>query len=264
MKLRVPLISAAALVIAGSAAASGSDAEKLRSPGPGPGAAIEVAGVAVPNGALAAAAAQAVRSAEGELVYQHSLRVYHWAALAAKRRGLSVDPQLLYVAALFHDYGLTGRYRDSHLRYEVDGANAAREFLLLNGVPEPDAQRVWLAIALHTTNGVPAQLEPLAALLAEAANMDLVAAGYDHFTPAERNAVETAFPREPDFAEGFLQALYDGLKHRPETTQGTGLADVLAYKDPTFRRRDFSALVRTSRWTAERSGVAPTATGGSR
>ncbi|HTK35501.1 MAG TPA: HD domain-containing protein [Caulobacteraceae bacterium] len=242
------LVSAAALVIAGSAAAFPTDAKTVASHG----AAVDVAGVVIPTGALPAAAAQAVRTAEGELVYQHSLRVYHWAALAAKRKGLPVDLQLLYVAALFHDYGLTDRYRNSHLRYELDGANAARDFLLRHKVSEQDAHRVWLAIALHTTNGVSAQLEPLAALLAEAANMDLVAAGYDDFAPAERNAVEAAFPREPGFAEGFLQALYDGLKHRPETTQGTGLADVLAYKDPSFRRRDFSALMRTSRWTAER------------
>ena len=76
--------------------------------------------------------------------------------------------------------------------------------------------------------------------------MDLVGAGYDDLTAAQRSAVEAAYPRQ--FAEGFLQALYDSLKHRPETTQGTGLADVMAYKDPGFRRRDFSNLMRKSRW----------------
>lgn len=246
---RVLTSSAAALAIAG---ASGGHAEMLASKALTAPPAVEIAGVGTPNSAMAAAAAQTVRSAEGELVYQHSLRVFHWASLAAKHRGLAVDPELLYVAALFHDYGLTTRYQESRLRFEVDGANAARDFLQRHGVSEGDAQRVWLAIALHTTNGVPAKLEPMAALLADAANMDLVAAGYDGFTPAERNAVETAFPRGRGFAEGFLQALYDGLKHRPDATQGTGLADVMAYKDPGFRRRDFSALVRTSRWTAER------------
>lgn len=252
MKLRLALVSAiAALATAGSAdALTRRDTNAFAATAPAQDAAADIAGVTIPGGDLAAAAAREVRSAEGELVYRHSLRVYYWAALTAKRRGLSVDPQLLYVAALFHDYGLTDRYLDSHLRFEVDGANAARDFLLRHGGPEGDAQRVWLAIALHTTNGVSAQLEPLAALLAQAANMDLVAAGYDDLSPVERNAVEVAFPRQIGFAEGFLQALYDGLKHRPETTQGTGLADVLAYKDPTFRRRDFSALIRTSRWTA--------------
>jgi hypothetical protein len=149
---------------------------------------------------------------------------------------------------MFHDFGLTAAYGKSHLRYEVDGANAARDFLRSHGISEADSQKVWLAIALHTTNGVSAQLFPIAALVAEGANMDLVGAGYDDFTAAQRNAVEAAYPHPPQFAEDFMQALYDSLKHRPETTQGTGLADVMAYKDPNFVRRDFSRLMRNSHW----------------
>jgi hypothetical protein len=80
--------------------------------------------------------------------------------------------------------------------------------------------------------------------------MDLVGLGYDEFTDAQRSAVETAYPHPPQFAEDLLQALYDGLEHRPETTQGTGLADVVADKDPHFHRRDFCSLMRNSRWIA--------------
>lgn len=207
-----------------------------------------ITGTSVPASALARDAARITRDAEGDLLFQHSMRVYYWAAIAAQRRGLAVDPELLYVAAMFHDYGLTTPYGQSHLRYEVDGANAARQFLRDHGRSQADAQRVWLAIALHTTNGVSRHVEPLAELLADGANMDLVGLGYGDFTSAQRSAVEAAYPRSPEFAEDFLQALYDSLKHRPETTQGTGLADVLAYKDPGFRRRDFSALMRRSPW----------------
>jgi hypothetical protein len=95
----------------------------------------------------------------------------------------------------------------------VDGANAARDFLRSHGISEADGQRAWLAIALHTTNGISPHLYPLAALLAEGANMDLVGVGFDDFTAAHRGAVEAAYPRSPQFAEGFLQALYDSLKH---------------------------------------------------
>jgi len=211
-----------------------------------------VSGMRIPNTSLARDAAKLIRDSEGELLFQHSMRVYCWAAIAGERKGLTFDPELLYVAAMFHDYGLTGRYGDSHLRFEVDGANAAREFLRNHGRSDADGQRVWLAIALHTTNGISRHLEPLAGLLAEGANMDLVGAGFGDFTDAQRNAVEAAFPRPPQFAEDFLQTVYDSLKHRPETTQGTGLADVLAYKDPAFRRRDFSTLMRQSPWAAGR------------
>jgi HD domain len=252
MKLRPTLTSAVlALVVAGSALAPNSQAEMVT---PNSDKAVsnaidEVSGVRVPNSKLARDAAQVIRDSEGDLLFQHSLRVYYWAALAGKRKGLTFDPELLYVAAMFHDYGLTAGYGESHLRYEVDGATAARDFLRNHDISEADCQRIWLAIALHTTNGISPHLYPIAALLAEGANMDLVGAGFDDFTAAERNAVEAAYPRPPQFAEGFLQVLYDSLKHRPETTQGTGLADVMAYKDPSFHRRDFSSLMRKSRWT---------------
>lgn len=220
-------------------------------PSPGgavPKAASEVSGVRIPDSKLARDAAQMVHDAEGDFLYQHSVRVYYWAALAGKRKGLSFDPELLYVAALFHDYGLTARYGASHSRFEVDGADAARAFLKEHGVPDAESQDIWLAIALHTTNGISPHMFPVATLLAEGANMDLVGAGYDGFSATERGAVEAAYPHPPHFAEDFMQALYNGLKHRPEATQGTGLADVMAYKDPKFVRRDFSSLMLKSPW----------------
>jgi hypothetical protein len=222
---------------------------QVRAPAPtAPKASHDVADMRIPDSKLSRDAADLVRRAEGAFLYEHSVRVYYWAALAGKRKGLSVDPELLYVAAMFHDYGLTARYGTSHSRFEVDGADAARDFLRKHGASEAESQNIWLAIALHTTNGISPHLFPVATLLAEGANMDLVGAGYDGFTAAERSAVEAAHPHPPGFAEDFMQAVYDGMKHRPEATQGTGLADIMAYKDPTFVRRDFSSLMLKSPW----------------
>ena len=210
----------------------------------------EISGVRIPDSKLAPEVAQFIRDTESDFLFQHSTRVYFWGALAGRRRGLTFDPELFYTAAMFHDLGLTAGFRESHLRFEVDGANAARDFLQSHGIPELDTKRVWLAIALHTTPGISAHLHPIVALTAEGVMMDLVGLGYDEFTDAQRSAIETAYPHPPQFAEDVLQALYDGLKHRPETTQATGLADVMADKDPHFRRRDFCSLMRNSRWAA--------------
>ena len=127
---------------------------------------FDVSGIRARDSKLAEGGAQLIRNSEGELLFQHSTRVYYWAALAGKRKGLGFDPDLLFVAAMFHDYGLTEKYGQSHLRYEVDGANAARAFLQSKGVSEADHQNVWLAIGLHTTNGISPHLYPLASLLA--------------------------------------------------------------------------------------------------
>src|SRR6516225_8931684 len=159
--------------------------------------------------------------------------------ILGKRRGLTFDPELFYTAAMFHDLGLTADFRESRLRFEVDGANAARDFLRSHGISEVDIERVWLAIAVHTTPGISAHPPPIVALTAEGVMMDLVGLGYDEFTDAQRSAVETAYPHPPQFAEDLLQA-----KHRPETTQGTGLAGVMADKDPHYASGDRAGVGR--------------------
>src|SRR6476469_3281644 len=107
----------------------------------------EISGVKIPDSQLAREATQFIRDTESDFLFQHSTRVYFWGAMAGKRKGLTLDPELFYTAAMFHDVGLTAGFRESHLRYEVDGANAARDFLRSHGIPEADVERVWLAIA---------------------------------------------------------------------------------------------------------------------
>ena len=95
----------------------------------------EIAGIAIPDSRLARKAAELIRDTESDLLFHHSARVYFWGSLLGRRRKLRFDPELLYVAAMFHDIGLTSRYRDSQLRFEVDGANSARDFLRSHGIP---------------------------------------------------------------------------------------------------------------------------------
>jgi HD superfamily phosphodiesterase len=76
-------------------------------------------------------------------------------AMRGVRQNLKFDSELLYVAALFHDLGLVDAYHTDTKRFEVDGADAARDFLRSHGIPEPSADLVWQAIALHTTPGIP-------------------------------------------------------------------------------------------------------------
>src|ERR1700693_4099444 len=92
-----------------------------------------------------------IRDKEPDLLYHHSRRVYLFGALTGQRKGLPYDPELLYVGAMFHDIGLTEQYRDSMLRFEVDGANAAGDFLRRYGGPEAYVEMVWYAVAIHTT-----------------------------------------------------------------------------------------------------------------
>src|ERR1700722_6292681 len=128
-------------------------------------AADSIAGIVIPDTELVREITAFIRSAEDDLLFHHSRRVFLFGALQGRRRGLQPDLELLYVGAMFHDIGLTEAYRTSQLRFEVDGANAARDFLLARGADDATAQKVWLSIALHTTPGVPEFLAPELALV---------------------------------------------------------------------------------------------------
>ena len=206
--------------------------------------------VTVPDSALAREITELVRDTETPLLFDHSSRVYHWAALSGRRRGLKFDPELLYAGAMFHDMGLTKEYSSAHERFEVDGANTARDFLRRHGIAQQDIDTVWTAIALHTTPGIPQHMHPVVALVTEGVEMDVLGIGYDTFSEMERRAVLHAHPRTPRFKEDIIQAFYDGIKKKPETTFGNVKADVLADKDANFTRINFCSIIRGSAWPA--------------
>ena len=206
-----------------------------------------IAGIVIPDTPLVREITEYIRDTEDELLFNHSRRVFLFGALQGHRRGLQPDPELLYAGAMFHDIGLTADYRTSMLRFEVDGANAARDFLLERGVDQAAARKVWLSIALHTTPGVPEFLEPEIALVTAGVETDVLGFGRDDLSAEEIEAVTAAHPR-PDFKDRILRAFTDGMKHRPRSTFGTVNADVLQHFDDLFVRDDFVEIIRNNSW----------------
>jgi HD superfamily phosphodiesterase len=206
-----------------------------------------IADIVVPDTPLVRDITAFIREVEDDLLFNHSRRVFLFGALQGRRRGLQPDLELLYAGAMFHDIGLTEGYRGSMLRFEVDGANAARDFLRERGVDEASIRRVWLGIALHTTPGVPEFLDPEIALVTAGVETDVLGFGRDDLSPEALQAVTAAHPR-PDFKRRILQAFNDGMKHRPHSTFGTVNDDVLAHFDPSFVRDDFVEIIRNNGW----------------
>jgi len=207
----------------------------------------EIAGVEIPDTPLVREITEYIRDTEDDLLFHHSRRVYLFGALQGRRRGLKPDLELLYAGAMFHDIGLTDGYRSSQLRFEVDGANAAREFLIERGVSAEDAQNVWLAIALHTTPGIPEFLSPEVALVTAGVETDVVGIERDALSSRDLDAVVAIHPR-PDFKNRILHAFFEANRHRPRSTFGNVNADVLAHYDPTFVRDDFVEIIRGNSW----------------
>jgi hypothetical protein len=212
-------------------------------------AADSVAGPTVPDTSLARDITAYVREVEDDLLFDHSSRVYHFGALQGRRRGVEPDPELLYAGAMFHDVGLTEPYRNtSALRFEVDSANAARDFLLARGVDRDRVRTVWLSIALHTTPGVPEFLDAEIALVTAGVETDVLGIELDALSPEAVAAVTHAHPR-PDFKRRILAAFAEGMRHRPHTTFGTVNADVLDHYDDSFTRDDFVEIILANGWS---------------
>ena len=207
-----------------------------------------IGSIAPPDGRLARAITEFIRDTEPDLLFHHSSRVYHFGALAGRHRGLAFDPELLYAGAMFHDVGLIPAHSSPDERFEVDGANAARDFLRGHGIAPADVDTVWAAIALHTTPGIPRHMHPVVALVTAGVEMDVLGMGYEGFAADEREAVVRAHPRGDRFKDEIIDAFYRGIRHKPGTTFGNVKADVLALKDPTFRRGNFCAVIRNSPW----------------
>jgi hypothetical protein len=206
-----------------------------------------IAGITIPDTPLVRQITEYIRDTEDDLLFNHSRRVFFFGALQGLQRGLQPEPELLYTGAMFHDIGLTEGYRTSMLRFEVDGANAARDFLLERGVDQAAARKVWLSIALHTTPGVPEFLDPEIALVTAGVETDVLGIGRNDLSSEAIEAVTAAHPR-PDFKNRILQAFNDGMKHRPDSTFGTMNADVLQHFDDSFVRGDFVQIIRNNSW----------------
>ena len=206
-----------------------------------------IAGIRVPDSAIARAATQLVRDTEDDLLYNHSRRVFFWGALTGERRRLKFDLELLYLGAMFHDMGLTEKYSSPGLRFEVDGANAARDFMKSYGVPEREIEDVWTAIALHTTPGIPEHMRPTIALVT-GVEMDVLGISYHDFTPEQRDHVCADHPREANFKENIIDHFANGIVRKPLTTFGNVKADVLALKDMNYVRGNFCSIILGSAW----------------
>ena len=206
-----------------------------------------IAGVRIPDSALAQEVTALIRDTTNELIFHHSRRVFLFGSLQSRRLHISPDAEMLYVAALFHDTGLVAPYRGTEQRFEMDSADAARGFATSHGFSAADADVVWTAIALHTTPEVPYKMDPVIAATTAGVETDVLGIRLDAIDAGEIDAVTAAHPR-PNFKNEILQAFSDGFSYRPDTTFGTVNADVLAHFVPGFHRVDFVDVIKNSAW----------------
>jgi hypothetical protein len=157
-----------------------------------------------------------VRPASDDLLFNHSRRAALRGMLHDHRDGLQPDPELLYVAAMFHDLGLIAKYRRADQRFELEGADAARTFLLDHGT----------RTTKPVTSGWPLRCTPRR----------------KYPTSNQIAQVIATHPRA-GFTDGILRAFHDRMKDRPETTFGMMNVDILAYFEPALTRTKLVDLI---------------------
>jgi len=150
----------------------------------------------VPAGAMAEAALTIVRSSESASVANHSLRSFFFARLLAAHEGCvadaAYDQDLLFAATVMHDLG-AGALAKGAARFEVEGADLAVAVLREHGVAESDTDRVWEAIALHTSPGIAERRGLLAYLTREGVGMDF--GRHPGIASAWEAQIHAAYPR---------------------------------------------------------------------
>jgi hypothetical protein len=207
----------------------------------------EVAGISIPDSAIARQATELLLTHGTEFIYNHSLRVFVFSSLNARRLKKDHDTELLYVASVFHDLGLMPHYSSPDKRFEVDGANAARDFLQGHGIAKEKLQLVWDTIALHTTIGIAEYKENEVALMYSGVGLDVMGEGYENLSTANREEILAAFPRN-NFKQKIIPTFFSGFEHKTETTFGNIKADVCAFMLPNFQRKNFCDCILHSPW----------------
>jgi HD superfamily phosphohydrolase YqeK len=206
-----------------------------------------IAGLEVPETAAVAESTRLIQETTSPLIYHHSRRVFFFGRMHAHQLGVEPDPELLYLAAMFHDAGLLTPFSDVEQRFEVDGADHARRFMLERGFPATSAEIVWTAIALHTTPGVPGRMGPEIATTHLGVLTDVIGFGLDRLERDQIEEIVAVHPRG-DFKNEFLRTYVEGNKNRPETTNGTVNSDVLEHFIPGFQRTTTVERVVGSPW----------------
>lgn len=188
---------------------------------------------------------QLVREATGllheystPLLINHSHRVYFWANELGRQSGQKYDRELLFICATFHDLGLLKSHRTADDRFEVDSANAVRQFLEHHNVPAARIQVAWDAIALHTTPGIAAYKPIEVELIYNGVAVDSLGVGYEHIPEDLRKKVVAQFPRV-NFKQEVAKAFFDGVGYRPKTTEGTCNEDLCSHFIRNYKHSNF-------------------------
>jgi len=185
---------------------------------------ITLGGFSAPDSELTRKAAALIERVHTPSLRNHLHRTWWFAEFLGRKRGLKYDREVVYFASLMHDLGFTKEY-NADQRFEVDGADAAKKFLLENGYSEAKAELVWDGIALHSSTGIANRKAPEIALIHFGAYVDIFGLNIQEISPELIDDTITLYPRM-GLKAAFQESLAEVVRKKPHTAAGTGLRDI--------------------------------------
>jgi HD domain len=206
---------------------------------------FQVAQAGVPDTELTREATALLREYSTPLLFNHSHRVYFWANELGRQTRQNFDVELLFLCAAFHDLGLLTRFSSADDRFEVDSANALRQFLERHQVAAERIQVAWDAVALHTTPGIAAYKPIEVELLYNGVGLDVLGIGYERFPEDLRKKIVDQYPRT-NFKQGIAKAFLGGFEHKTRSTEGTCNEDICSQFVRNYKRGNFYDQIQNS------------------
>ncbi len=185
---------------------------------------VVIDGVTPPDTAYTRQAVELVKAVHTPVLINHVHRSWWFGEFLGRKRGLKYDREVVYIAALLHDLGLTEKFA-ADSQFEVDGADAASSYLKGNGYSEEKAELVWKGIALHSNLAIADRMQPEIALISFGAHVDVFGLNLEAITPSFVDDVLALHPRM-GMKAAFTAAVAEVVRKKPHLATGTALADV--------------------------------------
>lgn len=178
-----------------------------------------------PDTEICQAAQNLAASVSEPFLYNHVCRTYAFGKLVGETGGMAFDEEAFFIGCMFHDLGLTERFANKEHRFEVAGAEAAKQFLSEQGWSDRRIDLVWDAIALHTSVGIPPMKRPEIALVQAGAALDVGIVPLDGIGPDVLDKMLASWPRL-GFKQSMIDALAAAASRNPEATLFSFTADI--------------------------------------